>query len=386
MWTLIFIIVFLLLSAVVISIYALHSRLVQKQLFDQRERYHQLVESTSDWIWEVDAAGRFTYASSRVQEMLGYKPEEIIGKPVFDLMSPAEAQRISAIFSESVEKREPFQNLGNTNLHKDGHEVVLETNEVPVLDGKGNLIGYRGIDRDITDRIQIEKRLRDSEQFLQTVLDGIRDGISVLDRDMNIIRVNRWMDEMYTEEVPLVGRKCYDVYHRRSKACEVCPTVQTIRDGLSHTEMISYETGGQQRGWMELTSYPIKDEQGRVTGVIEHVKDITERIEAELIRQQQQAELDSVFRTSPVGIGLVRARYLVRGNERFYEITGYPGDELLGADPRRLYLTDQDYLAVGQKYTEAFTEGLARIETRFIRKDKTIIDVVLYLSPLDRED
>jgi PAS domain S-box-containing protein len=239
--------------------YAVIKNAVEEDLKASREHFRNLVESTGDWIWEVDAAGRYTYASPHVTNILGYTSEEIIGKTPFELMPPAEAERVAAIFERIFQKREPFQDLENINLHKDGHRVVLETNGTPAFDSGGKLTGYRGVDRDITQRRENQR-----------------------------------------------------------------------------------------------------------------------------LQKEQQAEMDSVFKASPAGIGLVRDRYLVRGNERFFEITGYPKDELLGADPRRFYLTDKDYLAVGEKYDEARESGFARIETRFIQKDQTIIDVVLYVAPLDR--
>ena len=124
------------------------------------ERFKALTENTSDWIWEVDENATYTYASPRVKELLGYEPEEVIGKTPFDLMPPAEAERVSEEFDRIAKNRIPFSRLENTNLHKDGHYVVLETSGVPILDACGHFRGYRGIDRDITARREIEERNR----------------------------------------------------------------------------------------------------------------------------------------------------------------------------------------------------------------------------------
>jgi PAS domain S-box-containing protein len=75
---------------------------------------------------------------------------------------------------------------------------------------------------------------------------------------------------------------------------------------------------------------------------------------------------------------------LVRANDRLFEITGYTEGELVGRDPRIFYRTDKEYLEVGEKFAEAAETGFARIETRFVRKDQTVIDVVIYIAPLDR--
>src|SRR3989337_3674006 len=124
------------------------------------ERFRALTESTSDCIWEVNENATYTYASPRVKELLGYEPEEVIGKTPFDLMPPDEAERVSEEFGRIAKERIPFSRLENTNLHKDGHCVVLETSGVPILDALGHFKGYRGIDRDITGRKETEETIR----------------------------------------------------------------------------------------------------------------------------------------------------------------------------------------------------------------------------------
>ena len=120
------------------------------------ERYRDLVESSHDWIWEVNDAGAYTYASGHVRELLGYEPEEVVGRTPFDFMPPEEARRMAEVFSRLAAARMPFRALENLNRHRDGRLVVIETNGTPILDGAGRLLGYRGMDRDITARKEAE--------------------------------------------------------------------------------------------------------------------------------------------------------------------------------------------------------------------------------------
>ena len=127
---------------------------------DSKLRYQNLVESTSDWVWEVDKEGRYTYVSQGIRDLLGYEPEEVIyNKTPFDLMPPGEAKRVGEIFATAVARQEPINSLENINLHKDGRLVILETSGLPFFDVGGEFLGYRGIDRDITDRKQSENKL-----------------------------------------------------------------------------------------------------------------------------------------------------------------------------------------------------------------------------------
>ncbi len=125
-----------------------------------KERFRALVESTSDWIWELDSEANFTYASPQVKELLGYEPEELVGKMTgFDLMPPMEAEAIREKFSSFAAAAEPFDAMTNVNLHRDGHKVVMESSGRPFFDAEGELLGYRGMDRDITERKRVDEAL-----------------------------------------------------------------------------------------------------------------------------------------------------------------------------------------------------------------------------------
>lgn len=120
-------------------------------------RLRGLIETTNDWVWEVDSECRYTYASPKVREILGYEPEDIIGKTPFELMTPEEATRVKEAFGPVLAEKSSFANLVNVNLRKDGTTVVLESSGKPFFDESGALLGYRGIDRDITLRKKAEE-------------------------------------------------------------------------------------------------------------------------------------------------------------------------------------------------------------------------------------
>jgi PAS domain S-box-containing protein len=138
-------------------------------LRESEERHRTLVETVSDWVWEVDENVAYTFVSPKVRDLLGYEPGEILGKTPFDLMPADEALRVKEIFGTFVAKRDPFPAIENTNLHKDGHLVVLETSGVPFFDGNGTFRGYRGVDREIGARKQAEETIRKNAEHLWRV-------------------------------------------------------------------------------------------------------------------------------------------------------------------------------------------------------------------------
>ena len=138
-------------------------------LRESEERYRALVETVSDWVWEVDENAVYTFVGPQIRDLLGYEPGEILGKTPFDLMPPDEALRVKELFGPYAARREPFPTIENANLHKDGHLVVLETSGAPFFDASGRFLGYRGIDREIGARKRAEDAIRRSEEHLRQV-------------------------------------------------------------------------------------------------------------------------------------------------------------------------------------------------------------------------
>ena len=155
----------------------------EEELRETKERFRNLTETTSDWVWEVDKDSRYTHVNPKIQDILGYYPEEVIGKTPFDLMPPDENHRVSKIFNSIAESKQPFHCLENINLHKKGHPVVLETSGVPIVDDDGEICGYRGVNRDITERKWIHGEL-------QKAHDELENRVEERTRELNVQKSN----------------------------------------------------------------------------------------------------------------------------------------------------------------------------------------------------
>jgi len=133
---------------------------MEEILRESEEKFRHLVEQLNDWVWEVDQNGVFTYINPKVRDVMGYEPEEILGKTTFDFMPSDEAKRFAEVLNSFISMQKPFTRLEKTLIHKDDHAVVLETSGSPVFDSQGVLQGYRGIARDITERKRVETELK----------------------------------------------------------------------------------------------------------------------------------------------------------------------------------------------------------------------------------
>ena len=135
-----------------------------KSLEESEKKFRNLIETTSDWIWETDGEGRFAYSSPQLFSLLGYRPEEIGHGPLTLFAAPDQAMELNAAFARLQAEKRPFNGFEVTCLAKDGRTVVLEFNAVPINDDRGRLTGYRGVARDITERrtaMDILKKSRD---------------------------------------------------------------------------------------------------------------------------------------------------------------------------------------------------------------------------------
>ena len=155
---------------------------VEEALRESEARLSGIVDSMADWIWEVDINGRYLYCSSRVEKTLGYSPSEMIGKHPFDFMTQESRKPVHRNFMRCAEQKEKITNLENWVICKNGKKICLLTNGVPILDEKGTLKGFRGVDKDITafkaaeeSRKALEAQLRQARKMeaIGTLAGGI---------------------------------------------------------------------------------------------------------------------------------------------------------------------------------------------------------------------
>ncbi|WP_323003513.1 PAS domain S-box protein [Denitromonas sp.] len=145
-------------------------RRVELALRESQARFQGLIETFRDWAWEVDAQWRYTYVGPQARSILGYSPDELIGRTPFELMPPEEAARVQRLAEAARIASQPIVALENINQHKSGRQVVLESSGQPFFDVEGRFRGYRGVDREITDRKQAEAARLDEVERLRDAL------------------------------------------------------------------------------------------------------------------------------------------------------------------------------------------------------------------------
>jgi PAS domain S-box-containing protein len=147
-------------------------RMVEEALIKSEEKYRLLTENIDDLIWETGKNGHFIYMSPRSNEVIGRAPEDALGKTPFELMEPESARKAAAIVMAAKIEKKPFADVEAVYLHgQDGHPIYMEISGRPVIDTKGDLVGYRGVSRDVTQRKIAEMALEASKSEAELYVD-----------------------------------------------------------------------------------------------------------------------------------------------------------------------------------------------------------------------
>jgi PAS domain S-box-containing protein len=255
-------------------------------LQESQEQFRALVETTADWIWATDKDGTYTYCSPRVRALLGYEPEDVVGRTIYDFILPRESNSFVASVQASMSHGKPIARVEHTNLHKDGRHVVLETSAAPVFDASGALLGYRGIDRDVTEVKEARDLLRERERRYRQLLAAVtsytysvrvENGISVATmHGEGCVTVTGYRPEDYSRDSDLWCAMIHPddrelVLEQVAKvfACQHAPPI----------EHRIFRRDGTLR-WIRNTMIPHSEK-----GVLKHydglIEDITERKRAE---------------------------------------------------------------------------------------------------------
>ncbi|HOD74902.1 MAG TPA: PAS domain S-box protein [Syntrophorhabdaceae bacterium] len=190
---------------------------------EKEEQYLSLVESIKEWVWEMNADLVHTYVSPRIREILGYEPEEFIGRAPFDFMAPGEPERIAPLAKKILSGKEQFTSLGTAALHKNGQVVYLEASGRPFFDDKGTFLGYRGSCHDITDQKKTMDALRERERELTAkseALEEVNAALKVLlrqreeDREELEARLVSNIREMVLPYIHKMRKDKLDLRHR----------------------------------------------------------------------------------------------------------------------------------------------------------------------------
>ena len=329
------------------------------------ERFRHVAENAGEWIWEVDADGLYTYANPVVEQILGYRPEELVGKKHFyDLFAPLKRQALKETAFASFVRRLSFRHFINDNIAKDGHLVILETNGTPLVDEQGRLKGYRGADRDITASKLAEEAVQSSEARLKAIFNASGILMAMIDVEGYYLQVNQAFIQLTGYDLPELEHLTYiDLLHPD----DIGSTLKNMDLLLKQEKRTSRRQVRflHQNGsviWVDLSTTSILDAEGHISAFVGAGFDISERKRTEEALSESEQRFRSIVDNTEAGYFFFdTAGFIQDVNPAWVKLYGYHSvEEILGHHFTEIQQEDDIESA------KAFVAGILRGDSRFI--------------------
>lgn len=346
----------------------------EKALIESEQKWRNILVNTPQIGIALDPQARIVFANAHFLKLTDWKAQEIIGQDWFDLFIPENIrEEVRKVFITVMGQQDTlgFTTYENQIVTRNGDLRDVAWANVLTKDAQGNVLDVTCLGIDLTERNQLEATLHESEQFLATIFNSIQDGISVLDAELSVVRVNQAMKNWYAHMLPLEGKKCYEVYHGRSKPCRTCPTIRALNTGKLEMSEVPLEGQESETGILELFAFPIIDDSGNSIGVVEFVRNVTDRKRAEAALRESEEKFRTLVEKSPLGISLIaddgNYKYI---NPQFTTIFGYTIEDIPTGSAWfkktypdkeyrrkviRTWIEDKNQIDVGQTRPRVFT-------------------------------
>jgi PAS domain S-box-containing protein len=354
-------------------------------------KYRLLVENSKDITWTVDLQGQWTFISSNMEKVTGYRADELIGKRLWDFLAP----ECHDLVKERLRRRVRGEDLPPYEVMivgRDGRHTPFEVLAASVIDNDGNIVGVQGVARDITERKRAEETLRASQSMLQLVMGNVPQGIFWKDRHSTYLGCNNVFAQAVGLESAgdIVGKTDYDLPWSPEQTASFRAYDLRIMDSDApeyHIIEQMREADGRL-AWVETNKVPLHDARGNVIGILGTYEDITERKQAEQALRQEKiftdrllnAPLDTVFAFEPV------TGKPVRWNKRCAEVSGYDDEEIAGMKAPDDFYDEDDLKKANECTGRILADGQGVVALSLITKQGVHIPFEYVATVVEAED
>jgi PAS domain S-box-containing protein len=343
----------------------------EQALRESEARFRSIVDNSQVGILILDDAYHILYVNDEQCRISGYSRDEIIGQDFRGFLDKGSQRLVTGRYSRRQKGEEVPSHYEFSFIAKDGQKRHVEVNATVIKNSAGEARTVAQM-LDITEHKRTEEELKEEKNKLQSVISAMEDGLTIQDRNFNIIYQNEVSKRSSGGD--RIGEKCYRAYENRDEICDGCPVKKAFNDGKSHTtERMGTGPSGEVIFW-ENTANPIRNAKGKIISCLELSRDITERKKAEEALADELTRRRILVDQSRDGIVILDQNGKVyEANQRFAEMLGYTPEEV-----RKLSVWDWEFQYPREQVAEMIQtvdETGDHFETLHRRKDGTVLDV-----------
>jgi diguanylate cyclase (GGDEF)-like protein/PAS domain S-box-containing protein len=351
-------------------------------LRESEGRLRAVLEHNRDAHGLLDGTGTVLWASPGLEEMLGWKPDEVLGTSAFDLVHPDDLTAALTRFAETMAPEQPDP-IELRIAHADGRWMPIEVAAAlwPSADGELGLVISL---RDISWRVDAERALRQNEERFRALVQHSHDGVVVLDPETGVTYASPALEQLFGRTGhEMIGMSGLELVHpddTEETAAKLTAIIETPEARASLRVRVQHASGDWV--WVECTAVNLLDNEA-VEGIVINIRDVTEHTAAEQAVRESEELFRSLSQSSPTGV----FQMLPNGectyvNERFLEITGYAREDLLGLGWHRLiHPEDRDAIDGIDDFEQLYGEPL-QLELRVVRSDGSTRWAAIHTGPM----
>lgn len=367
----------------------LEQRQTMAELRHEHETVHNILHTVEAIIVALDCEGRVTLINRKGGDLLGYEQSELIGRDWFStcLTPDTDPDVIRRIHRETMsETQSGSEYFESAILTRSGETRLIAWHNSALRGLEDAVIGTLSAGEDITERKATEQALAEERERLQLILDHAPIGIWLQDTRGKLKFVNQaFCDALGIPESRFLAAAHYGELFPPEylPPCLESDARALVEQGAYVTqERLPFADGRVHD--LRIIKYAKRNAQGEPEALVGLSLDISEELRNAAAWRASEARANSILRSAPVGIGVTVGRHFQEVNETFQRMTGYGDAEVIGACASVLYPSEEDYVQVGRVLQQQLrTQSIASLETRWLRKDGTVLDVILSVSPLD---
>ncbi len=363
-------------------LYDISKRLkTREELLTNQVLFQHVAKYAGVWLWEIDASGMYTYVSDSEETILGYKPEDIVGKKFFyDFFSPEVKEELKKAAIDVFSRKLTFKSFENPNIDVKGNVVILETSGVPMLDEANNLVGYRGADIDITERRKSEKEIQKSLSILAATLESTADAILVVNNEGVVVNYNKKFTEIWQIPDTILNRRLDS-----ELKSVLASKLKDPEEFFNNINAVSRGDTSSSFGVFELNDGRIFERYSQTQkidsqsiGRVWCYHDITEKMKAEQILQESEEKYHKLFESNPQPMWIYDLETLsfLEVNKAAIHHYGYTKQEFLSMTLKDIRPKEdiEGFLKALEKTRETYNPSR---EWRHLKKNGELIDVTI---------